>query len=180
MQCCLNAGMDDILREHSFQPNADTLRNLRDALGRFATGVTVITTQTANGPAGFTANSFASVSLDPALVLWSAAKTSARFPIFSQAKSYSIHILAEDQMPLASRFSRGGAGFDGLAQHQSVDGNPVIPAVLARFDCQLHATHDGGDHLIIVGRVVQFVLRNASPLVFNQGGFGRFTPDSAA
>lgn len=169
--------MSDLLNDQSFQPGPDTLRDLRDALGRFATGVTVITTQTANGPAGFTANSFASVSLDPALVLWSAAKSSARFQIFSQARSYSIHILAEDQMPLASRFSRGGAGFDGLAVGQSGDGNPVIPAVLARFDCLQHATHDGGDHLIIVGRVVQFLLRHAAPLVFNQGRFGRFTAD---
>ena len=172
--------MDDRLNDQDFCPGPTTLRALRDALGRFATGVTVITTQTDHGPAGFTANSFASVSLDPALVLWSAARSSARFPIFSSAKYYSIHILAEDQTPLAARFSRGGRGFDGLAIAQSADGIPVIPDALARFDCHQHAVHDGGDHLIIVGRVVQFTLRNAQPLLFNQGSFGRFTPDPAA
>lgn len=169
--------MGDSLNDQSFRPGPETLRDLRDALGRFATGVTVVTTQTANGPAGFTANSFASVSLDPALVLWSAARSSARFPIFLTAASYSIHILAEDQMPLAARFSRGGAGFEGLTFSHSADGNPVIPATLARFDCRQHATHDGGDHLIIVGRVVHFLLRQAAPLLFNQGCFGRFSAD---
>lgn len=172
--------MGDSLNDQDLSPGPDTLRALRDALGRFATGVTVITTKTELGPAGFTANSFASVSLDPALVLWSAAKSSARFPVFSAAKSYSIHILAEDQAPLAARFSRGGAGFEGLFVVQSSDGNPVIPNTLARFDCHQHSLHDGGDHLIIIGRVVQFTLRNAQPLVFNQGSFGRFNPDPAA
>ena len=167
------------MTDQSFRPGPDTLRALRDSLGRFATGVTVITTQTMDGPAGFTANSFASVSLDPALVLWSAARSSARFPVFSAALTYSIHILAEEQMTLATRFSRGGTGFEGLAVAKSADGNPVIAAALARFDCHQHATHDGGDHLIIVGRVVQFTMRDAAPLVFNQGRFGRFNADQA-
>ena len=171
--------MDDSLNDQDFRPGPTTLRALRDALGRFATGVTVITTQTDHGPAGFTANSFASVSLDPALVLWSAARSSARFPIFSSAKYYSIHILAENQAPLAARFSRGGRGFDGLAIAQSADGIPVIPDALARFDCHQHAAHDGGDHLIIVGRVVQFALRNAQPLVFSQGSYGSLGPETA-
>lgn len=169
--------MGDKLNDQSFHPGPDTLRDLRNALGRFATGVTVITTQTTDGPQGFTANSFASVSLDPALVLWSAARTAARFPIFAGARSYSIHILAEDQMSLASRFSRAGAGFDGLGFEKSADGNPIIAAALARFDCHQHATHDGGDHLIIVGRVVHFALRDAKPLLFSQGGFGKFTAE---
>lgn len=167
--------MNDVSKTENLQPGPETARDLRDALGRFATGVTVITTQTVNGPAGFTANSFASVSLDPALVLWSAARASARFAIFSQATKFSIHILAADQMPLAARFSRGGAGFDGLEHDLSVDGSPVLPAVPARFDCHQHATHDGGDHLIIIGRVVQFSLRQALPLVFSQGRFGQFS-----
>jgi len=171
--------MDDSVTDQSFRPGPDTMRALRDALGRFATGVTVITTQSDQGPAGFTANSFASVSLDPALVLWSAAKSSARFPIFSAALTYSIHILDADQSSLATRFSRGGAGFDTLVTDLSADGNPVIPAALARFDCHQHATHDAGDHLIIVGRVVHFALRDATPLVFSQGRFGRFDADQA-
>lgn len=157
------------------RPGPDTLRAFRGALGRFATGVTVITTQTENRPVGFTANSFASVSLDPALVLWSAARSATRYPIFAAAKTYSIHILAEDQAELAARFLKGGDGFQGLSVTLSADGNPVIAAALARFDCHQYATHDGGDHLIIVGKVVQFAFGNAAPLVFSQGSYARVT-----
>lgn len=159
-------------------PGPDTMRVLRDALGRFVTGVTVVTTQTNDGPVGFTANSFASVSLDPPLVLWSPARSSTRFPIFSAAQSFSIHILDTSQADIAARFSRGGIGFDDLERNYSEDGVPLISNSLARFDCHQHATHDGGDHLIIIGRVVRFALRNGTPLVFSQGGYGGFTPDA--
>ena len=168
--------MSNSLKHQDVQPGPSTQRTLRDALGQFTTGVTLITTQTAAGPAGFTANSFASVSLDPALVLWSAARSSARFSIFAAAPTYSIHILAQDQIDLARRFARGGSGFDDLSTHNSADGNPVIPGALARFDCHQYATHDGGDHLIILGRILRFALRDDRPLAFCQGDFGRFVP----
>ena len=167
------------VNDQSFLPGPATQRVFRDALGRFATGVTLITTQTESGLAGFTANSFAAVSLDPALVLWSAARSSARYPIFSGATAYSIHILAAEQAALTQSFSRGGAGFDGIDFTPSEDGIPMFPGTLARFDCLQHATHDGGDHLIIVGRVIRFALNDGAPLVFNQGGFGTFTPQTA-
>ncbi len=166
--------MGDNLQIHDMLPGPETGRILRDALGRFATGITVVTTQGDAGPAGITANSFASVSLDPPLVLWSPARSSARFPIFSAATAFSIHVLGQDQSDLAARFSRGGVGFDGLVTTHTPEGIPVVPQVLARFDCQLHATHDGGDHLIIVGRVVRFALRDGAPLVFSQGSYGNF------
>lgn len=157
-------------------PGPATLRDFRHALGRFATGIAVITTQTVDGPVGFTANSFASVSLDPPLVLWSAARSSARFPIFAAAKAYSIHILGEDEAPLANRFVRGGEGFSGLATTISTGGSPVIPDTLARFDCHQHSLHDGGDHMIILGNVTHFAMRSGPPLVFSQGNFGGFLP----
>jgi flavin reductase (DIM6/NTAB) family NADH-FMN oxidoreductase RutF len=166
--------MNNALPPQDLLPGPETLRDFRHALGRFATGVTVITTQTENGPVGFTANSFASVSLDPPLVLWSAARSSARFPIFAAAKTYSIHILDEDGAALAARFIRGGAGFDGLAITKSAGGSPVIPQTLARLDCHQHSLHDGGDHLIIVGRVTHFAMRHGAPLVFSQGNYGSF------
>ena len=168
--------MNNDLLPQDLLPGPETLRDFRHALGRFATGVTVITTQTESGPVGFTANSFASVSLDPALVLWSAARASARFPIFAAAKTYSIHILGEDDAALAARFIRGGAGFDGLATTKSAGGSPVIPQTLARFDCHQHSLHDGGDHLIIVGRVTHFAMRHGAPLVFSQGTYRSVTP----
>jgi flavin reductase (DIM6/NTAB) family NADH-FMN oxidoreductase RutF len=158
-----------------FAPQSDP-RAFRNALGRFATGVTVITTQGPDGPLGFTANSFAALSLDPPLVLWSPARASARFPVFSVAQAFAIHVLAADQASLGARFVRGGAGFDGLEHDLSESGVPVLVDTLARFDCQLHATHDGGDHLIVVGLVEQAMYREGAPLVFSQGGYGGFVP----
>ena len=151
-------------------------RAFRDALGRFATGITVVTIATRDGPMGFTANSFASVSLDPPLVLWSPARSAARYPFYAAAQHYAIHVLGAEQSDLSGRFVRGGAGFDGLAHEIDANGVPVLPLALARFDCLQVATHDGGDHLIIVGRVLGVSSRDGQPLIFSQGAFGRFTP----
>ncbi|MDG1281579.1 MAG: flavin reductase family protein [Pseudorhodobacter sp.] len=163
------------IAEATFIPDAENARAFRDALGRFATGIAVITTQTADGPVGFTANSFASVSLDPPLVLWSPAKSSARYPVFAEAQHYTIHILGADQADLCLRFVRGGAGFEGLRTETNAEGTPIIPGTLARFDCAQSATHDGGDHLIVVGRVLRAAATAGDPLVFSQGAYGAFT-----
>ncbi|MES2845382.1 MAG: flavin reductase family protein [Pseudomonadota bacterium] len=157
-----------------FIPDTGNTRALRDALGRFATGVVVVTIATPQGPMGFTANSFAAVSLDPALVLWSPARSSSRFALFANAPLFGIHVLAEDQADLSARFVRGGAGFDGLPTDTTPEGIPVLPGVLARFDCARHAAHDGGDHLIILGRVLRAAFGDGAPLVFSQGGYGGF------
>lgn len=162
------------MTETTFIPDAANARAFRDALGRFATGVCVITTQGPEGPMGFTANSFASLSLDPPLVLWSPARSSSRFAIYAAANLYTIHVLAADQDHLSRRFLRGGPGFDGLAHEVTAEGVPVIPGTLARFDCAQHATHDGGDHLIVVGRVIRAHLGTGEPLVFSAGRYGRF------
>jgi flavin reductase (DIM6/NTAB) family NADH-FMN oxidoreductase RutF len=151
-------------------------RALRDALGRFATGITIITIPTLEGPMGFTANSFASLSLDPPLVLWSPAKASARFPFYAAARHYAIHVLGAEQADLSRRFVRGGAGFDGLDHEMNAEGVPIVPNTLSRFDCVQDATHEGGDHLIIVGRVLRAVFREGAPLLFSQGAYGRFEP----
>lgn len=157
-----------------FTPSADTTRALRDTLSRFATGVTVVTCQTPEGPMGITANSFTSVSLDPALVLWSVARNSSRFQAFVDASHFAIHILAEDERDLAARFTRGGDGFAGLDWTAGPGDAPRINGTFARFDCQRHANHDGGDHVIIVGRVLTAGYRDGSPLIFAQGHFGSF------
>lgn len=151
-------------------------RDFRDALGRFATGITLVTIAgpAGTGPMGFVANSFASVSLDPPLVLWSPARASSRFAAFAAAQDYSIHILGLEHFDLIQRFSRRGTGFDGLAHDLTPEGVPVLPDALARFDCRQHATHDGGDHLIILGRVTRLALRDGAPLVFSQGAYGGF------
>lgn len=162
----------------SFTPGPETSRAFRDALGRFATGVTIVTTDAPDGPLGITANSFASVSLDPPLVLWSPAKASRRFPAFDAATRYAIHILAEDQTNVCGRFSKDGYDFDGLAWHRGPDNVPLIDGCLARFDCERVAAHDGGDHLIIVGRVLAAEMRDGAPLLFASGRYGRFTDAS--
>lgn len=159
----------------SFTPGPETARDFRDALGRFATGVTVVTTTSPEGPVGITANSFASVSLDPPLVLWSPARASRRFPAFEAADRYAIHILGADQEHLCRAFARNGTAFEGIDWAPDAGGVPVIAGCLARFDCARHAAHDGGDHLIIVGRVLSAAAREGAPLVFSAGAYGRFT-----
>ncbi len=159
----------------TFAPGAATARAFRDALGRFATGVTLVTIATPQGPMGFVANSFASLSLDPALVLWSIARSSRRFGAFAGAEAFSIHVLGQAQADFARRFGREGEGFAGLDWHETPEGAPAVPGVPARFDCRQHATHDGGDHLIIIGRVLRATLAEGDdPLIFAQGRFGGF------
>lgn len=157
-------------------PGPDSQRAFRSALGRFATGVTLVTCDSDIGPLGITANSFASLSLDPALVLWSPARSSRRFDAFAGAEHFAIHILRDDQLPLAQAFTHHGQAWDGLAWHPSPEGVPRLDDALARFDCRRHAVHDGGDHAIVVGEVTSAVIGDGAPLVFADGGYGGFTP----
>lgn len=162
--------------ETSFIPGPNTAALFREALGHFPTGITIVTTMGPDGPEGFTANSFASVSLDPPLVLWSPAKASSRFATFVTARHYAIHLLGDRDADLAARFARGGLGFGGLIHDTTAEGIPVIPGTLARFDCVQHATHDGGDHMIVLGRVLRCAQRTGAPLVFSRGAYGVFNP----
>ena len=156
----------------------DPSRALRNALGQFATGVTVVTTQTDKGPLGITANSFSSVSLDPPLVLWSPARASRRFAAFEAATHYAIHVLSDTQEHVCKRFSTDGFDFDGLDWAPGQNGAPLIGGALAQFECTRYAAHDGGDHLIIVGRVTQARQTAGKPLIFAQGAFRALTcPD---
>lgn len=157
-------------------PGPDTQRGFRDALGRFATGVTLVTCNSAIGPLGITANSFASLSLDPPLVLWSPARSSRRFDAFAAAEHFAIHVLRADQLDLARAFTHHGQAWEGVAWHASPEGVPRLDTALARFECRRHAIHDGGDHAIIVGAVTSALVGDGAPLVFSAGGFGGFAP----
>jgi flavin reductase (DIM6/NTAB) family NADH-FMN oxidoreductase RutF len=157
-----------------FHPSPDTGRKLRDALGRYATGVTVVTVSTPSGPVGMTVNSFTSVSLDPALVLWCPARSSSRFDAFATAPTYAIHVLASDQLDLSLRFARSGGNFDGLSPPLTPDGHPALAGVLARFDCRAHAIHDGGDHAVLIAEVKAVEARLGDPLLFWGGRYGDF------
>lgn len=160
--------------DDSFVPDADNARALRDALGRFATGITVITCDSALGPLGITANSFASVSLDPPLVLWSPGKASKRYEAFVNAKHYAIHVMSAAQANICSGFTSDGHAFDGYDWHACPKGVPLIAGCLSRFECTQEAVHDAGDHSLIVGRVTRASTQAADPLMFYSGKYGGF------
>lgn len=157
-----------------FIPGPDTTHTFRGALGRFATGVTVVTCQSKLGPLGITANSFASVSLDPPLVLWSPAKSSSRHEAFVTAPHFCVHVLGEEQRDLCMKFVRDGLDFKDLSVTECPNGSPLIAGCLAHFECRFHAAHDAGDHTIIIGHVEAAAARDGKPLVFASGDFGGF------
>jgi 3-hydroxy-9,10-secoandrosta-1,3,5(10)-triene-9,17-dione monooxygenase reductase component len=157
------------------------LRGFRDALGRFATGVTIVTTADADGtPVGVTVSSYNSVSLDPPLVLWSLARTSRSLAAFQQAESYAIHVLGQHQQALAGRFASSGTDkFSGLAFDWSADGTPLLADCAAHFECRAAYQYEGGDHVIFVGQVTRFDKCDAPPLVFHQGRFTGVAGDAS-
>ncbi len=157
-----------------FVPSAENSREFRNALGRFGTGVTIVTTSDGENPLGITVNSFASVSLDPALVLWSPAKASYRFEKFESASHYAIHVLDHSQADLATQFARDAHSFEHCSWRWSDSGVPLIDNTIARFECERLSSHDGGDHAIVVGRVVRAANFDGEPLMFVGGQYGRF------
>lgn len=139
-------------------------RRLRDGFGEFMTGVTVVTTRDADGqPAGLTANSFSSLSLDPPLVLFSLGKDSNTFEAFGTENGFVIHVLGEDQRELASSFAtRDIDRFEGVDWAPGHADLPVIAGCLATFECSREHVYEGGDHLILVGRIERFTIGERS------------------
>ncbi len=152
----------------------DTTRAYRDALGCFGTGVCVVTTLTDAGPLAITVNSFTSVSLDPALVLWCAAKASPRHDAFAAAGVYTIHIMARDQQPLATHFARSATDFTSVDWQKDTYGTLHLAGCLARLECRQTQHHDAGDHSIIIGQVTRAWFRSGSGLMFKRGQYGGF------
>ena len=150
----------------------EDLRGYRRALGHFATGVTVVTAAAEGQLVGMTANSFSSVSLDPPLILWSIDKRSQSFSSFESAGHFAVNVLAADQLDLASRFARSGADkFAGLQWRVGQGGAPCLPYTVATFECCKHQCVDAGDHVIMIGRVLSYVVADRDPLVFLRGRF---------
>lgn len=161
----------------SFTPGPNQTRALRAAFGRFATGVTVVTTASAHGPLGITANSFASVSLDPPLLLWCPAKASKRHDAFVGASHFALHVMAVDQAPIIDGFSRRGDAFELCDWSTGPEGVPLIEGCPARFECTIRDRIDAGDHTVIVARVTRVTTEpGAEPSVFLAGDWGRFRP----
>lgn len=157
--------MSDDLEDHA--------RRFRNALGAFATGVTIVTTRDDQGrDIGLTANSFNSVSLDPPMVLWSLAKNARSLPAFLAASHFAVHVLAADQEELSLRFaSRGSEKFAGLDLERGASQVPLLRNCSARFQCRTAFRHEGGDHVIFVGAVESFDQSARPPLVFHGGRY---------
>ncbi|MFV0477427.1 MAG: flavin reductase family protein [Parahaliea sp.] len=150
-------------------------RELREALGRFATGVCVVTTTTRQQQAiGMTVNSFAAVSLDPPLVLWSIRSFAHTYTEFATARYFNVNVLSFEQQSLSLEYAQAGRRMV-RPEHYRLGkyGAPVIRNALVTFECELDATHAGGDHLIIVGQVRSMTHRpSGKPLLFYSGMYG--------
>lgn len=151
---------------------------LREALGCFVTGVTVITTRDGAGePHGLTANSFSSVSLEPPLVLFSLARTADCFAAFESANTFAVNVLRADQEKLSGRFATKDADkWSGVAWRSGYGGCPLLDMAIAAFECRVAARHEGGDHIIYVGEVAGFSHQpEGEPLVFFRGRYAAVT-----
>lgn len=147
-------------------------RQLRDALGAFATGVTIVTTHADGVDVGLTANSFSSVSLSPPMVLWSLAKTASSLSAFSKAGHFAVHVLAADQEALSKQFAtRGVDRFADLEIARGEGGVPLLARCAARFMCRSAFQYEGGDHVIFVGEVMHFEHTPRPPLLFHGGRY---------
>ncbi len=146
----------------------DKFRPLKDAFGRFATGIGVAACRNDDGSfSAITINSFTSVSLDPPLVLWCIENRASVFPAFMSGDSYSVSILRADQQAVSERFARYQP--EALSENEVeiwATGAPVLKDRLAGFDCKISARHKAGDHVILVGEIVQFDSAQGAPLVY--------------
>ncbi len=158
------------------------IREFRQTLGAFLTGVTVVTTINEQGePIGFTANSFTSVSLDPPLVLVCLAKTSGNCDSFANSKGYAINILAENQQDVSGTFASPIADrFANVGWDKQETGSPIIDNVAAWLDCSMHEVVDAGDHLIFIGHVQAFGNTTQAPLGYLRGNYVRFALEQEA
>ncbi|OUS26926.1 nitrilotriacetate monooxygenase [Gammaproteobacteria bacterium 45_16_T64] len=154
------------------KPQIDS-KEFRNALGQFATGVTVITTLDKKGnKAGMTVNSFSSVSLDPMLVLWSIAKTAKTFDAFNETERFAIHVLNAQQQNVSNQFSsKADDRFAGIEHTEGHGGVPILADYSAVFQCEIESRYEGGDHIILVGRVIEVDNKVQPPLVFHAGQY---------
>ena len=153
-------------------------RDFRTALGTFGTGVTIVTAMSADGtPYGVTCNSFASVSLNPPLVLWSLGMFSQGLPVFQNASHFTVNVLGTSQAPLALQFAKStGEKFAGVQWKPGLGNAPIISGCVAQFQCRAVNRYYGGDHIIFLGAVEAYSYDSGEPLMFSRGGFGKFVP----
>jgi flavin reductase (DIM6/NTAB) family NADH-FMN oxidoreductase RutF len=152
----------------------------REALGRFASGVVVVTTTMPEGPIGFTASAFSSVSLDPPLVLVCVGKKSSIYGNLLRASLFGVSVLDERQAWIADQFARPGVDRFVGVRLRSATRVPLIEGAIAQLECSRHAVHDAGDHAILVGEVLESVPATGRPLVHYARAFGGFAVEPAA
>ena len=153
------------------------MTRFRDVLGRFATGVTVVTAFQDGVPVGFTCQAFASLSLSPPMVALAPSKTSTSWPRMIEAGAFCVNILTEEQQAVSETFGeRRDNKFEGIAWHVGAAGTPVIDGCLAWVECALAAVHDAGDHELVTGRVLELGVGEGSPLIFYRSRYGTFRP----
>lgn len=167
----------DLPDEDPLPTNIDEAR-FRQVLGRFATGVTVVTGVASDRPVGLAVNSFTSVSLEPPLVAFCVSRESITWPMLRTAGAFCVNILAEDQEAVSRAFAgRGPDRFLGVGWRPAPSGAPVLSGVLGWIDCTVYAEYEAGDHLIVVGVVRELeAAHEGRPLLFYRGGYGRFEP----
>ncbi len=169
--CLTSAGMSD--RTHTEVPLIAP-SHLRTVLGHFASGIVVITTMTPDGPAGFTCQSFSSLSLDPPLVSFSPARTSTTWQRIRERGHFCVNVLADGHEQVSSAFARSGSDkFAGVSWVPAPSGAPRLDGVAAWIDCTLHDEFPGGDHTIVLGLVQALGAdESRSPLLFHRGAYG--------
>jgi 3-hydroxy-9,10-secoandrosta-1,3,5(10)-triene-9,17-dione monooxygenase reductase component len=145
-------------------------------MGHFATGVTIVTARDGETIVGMACNSFTSVSLDPPLVLFCAAKSSTTWPHIQNAHHFAVNVLNEDDEAVCRTFATKDADrFADVNHHRGATGAPILADGLAYIDCETVDEHDAGDHVIVVGRVVELgYATEGKPLLFYRGGYGRY------
>ena len=164
--------------QQHFLVEAADKKQLRRVLGQFATGVTVITTTGRDGAKiGMTANSFSSVSLEPALILWNIAKTATNVDEFRACEYFAINILNDQQEQISNHFAKSSADkFSAIDKVEEILGVPVLSDALATLVCKNHQWIEAGDHYIVLGQVEQCSVNSAKPLLFQNGQYHRLHP----
>ena len=154
----------------------------RQALREWASGVTIVTSRRGDTVHGMTVSAFASVSLDPPLVLVCADKASNTHGLIAEAGVFAVHVLAQGNGELSNLFASKPdeeQRFDGIAWRTGTTGAPILPGAVAVLECRVVASHDAGDHVIHVGSVEALELAGGEPLVYHRGSYGRFEPEPA-
>lgn len=154
-------------------------RDFRSALGTYGTGVTIITAAASDGkPYGLTCNSFASVSLNPPLVLWSLVIYSASLTVFQDASHFAVNVLGISQQGLANKFAKSSEDkFESVDWTPGLGGAPLLPGCVANFQCRAVNRYYGGDHVIFLGAVEAYSYNRKEPLLFTRGTYGRFVAE---